>query len=400
MVSEAVRLTQQLVQIPTENPNGLERECSIFVEIYLRKLSNVQVMTREVDEGRTNVIAKYKGEKSDLPPLVIIAHMDTVPVEGKWTVDPFGAEIIDGEIYGRGSCDMKSGLACALVTMKQISENNIQLNRDLYVIASVDEEGPYMKGANALVDEQIIPDDALIIATEPTNATLSTVHKGTIWYEVMVEGKSSHGGNAHLGADAAHAAAEIIVALKEKVRNLPYNHDIFGKPAVSIGTIKGGNKTNMVAGSCRMEIDFRLVPPMTKEEANQIVSSAVEEGCANVKGTHATVNHYGWERPPIETDLNNPLIPSFEKAYTKVTRKELKKTGFPAYTDASMIGLRTGNRNIVVFGPGHLDQAHAIDEYVEVEQIDLCTKVLLEMVKSFVSEPEGQVHRPRNNLGK
>jgi succinyl-diaminopimelate desuccinylase len=383
MLSEAVQLTQRLVQIPTENPNGSECECSTFVKDYLQRLSNVHVTTQLVEEGRINVIAKYKGNQSDLPPLVIIAHMDTVPVEGKWTMDPFRAEIVDDKMYGRGTCDMKSGLACALVTMKHISENNITLNRDLYVIASIDEEGPYMKGANALVDEQIIPDDAFIIATEPTNATLSTVHKGTIWYEIIVEGKSSHGGNAHLGADAAHAASQIIVALKQKVENLPYEHHIFGKSAVSVGTISGGHKTNMVAGSCRMEIDFRLVPPMTKEEANEIVSSAVEEGCANVSGTHGIVKHYGWERPPIETDLNSPLIPSFEKAYTNVTGKQLEKTGFPAYTDSSMIGLRTGNRHIVVFGPGHLDQAHAIDEYVEVDQIDLCMEVLREMVELF-----------------
>lgn len=380
MFSEAVRLTQQLVQIPTENPNGSERECSTFVENYLKELDNVNVTTQRVEEGRTNVIAKYKGNPSDLPPIVIIAHMDTVPVEGKWTVDPFGAEIVEGKLYGRGSCDMKSGLACALIMIKHISENNIPLNRDLYVIACVDEEGPYMKGVNALVDEQIIPNDALIIATEPTNATLSTVHKGTIWYEILVEGKSSHGGNAHLGADAAHAAAEIIVKLKEKVKKLPYDHNIFGKSTISIGTIGGGHKTNMVAGSCRIEVDFRLAPPLTKEEANPIVTSAVEEGCANVKGTQAKVQHYGWERPPIETDLNCPLIAPFEKAYLKVTGKELEKTGFPAYTDASMIGLRTGNRNILVFGPGHLDQAHVIDEFVEIAQIDLCTEVLTEMV--------------------
>ncbi|MCL7745663.1 M20 family metallopeptidase [Halalkalibacter alkaliphilus] len=381
--SEAIQLTQKLVQIPTENPNGIELECSTFVETWLRKLNNVKVTTQVVEEGRVNVIAKYEGSSSNLPPLVIIAHMDTVPVEGTWSVDPFGGEIIDGKLYGRGACDMKSGLAAALMTIKEISEQNIQLSRDLYVIASIDEEGPYMKGAVALVDEQLIPDDALLIATEPTNATLATVHKGTIWYEVMVEGKSSHGGNAHLGADAAHAAAEIIVSIKEKVQKLPYHHEIFGAPAVSVGTIGGGNKTNMVAGSCRMELDFRLVPPMTKEEANQLVADAVQQGCAKVKGTKARTEHYGWERPPVETGDHSPLIDCFNKAYSNVTGTELQQSGFPAYTDVSMIGLKTGNRNLVVFGPGHLDQAHAIDEYVEVEQIDLCTKVLIETAKTL-----------------
>lgn len=378
--SEAVKLTQRLVQIPTENPTGSEQECSKFVESWLKQLKNVSVTAQVVEEGRVNVIAKYPGS-SDLPPHVIIAHMDTVPVEGSWSVDPFGGEIIDGKLYGRGACDMKSGLACALMTIKHISNENLQLKRDLYVIASIDEEGPYMKGAIALVDEEIIPNNALLIATEPTDLTLATVHKGTIWYEIMVEGKSSHGGNAHLGADAAHAAAEIIVRIKEKVNKLSYKHHIFGRPAISVGTIQGGHKTNMVAGSCRMELDFRLVPPMSKEEANSIVKEAVQEGCSHVNGTKAKINHYGWERPPLETSPDSILIRSVREAYYEVNGTQLEESGFPAYTDVSMLGLKTGNRDLVVFGPGHLDQAHAIDEFVQISQIDLCTKVLIEIAQ-------------------
>ena len=381
--SEVVQLTQKLVQIPTENPNGIELECSRFVESWLSNLENVSVTTQHVEEGRINIIAKYAGERSTLPPLVIIAHMDTVPVEGKWSVDPFSGEIKDGKLYGRGSCDMKSGLACALMTMKQVSERKSKLPRDLFVIATIDEEGPYMKGAIALVEENIIPKDALLIATEPTNATLATVHKGTIWYEIKVVGKSSHGGNAHLGADAAHAAAEVIRSIKQKVKDLPYRHAIFGAPTVSVGTIQGGHKTNMVAGSCRLELDFRLVPPMTKEEANELMKEAVLEGCKEVEGTRATIEHFGWERPPIETSKNSPLRNSFHQAYSNVTGTKLKESGFPAYTDVSMIGLKIGNRDLVVFGPGHLDQAHAIDEYVEIEQIDLCLDVLTEVVKTL-----------------
>lgn len=143
----------------------------------------------------------------------------------------------------------------------------------------------------------------------------------------------------------------------------------------------------MVAGSSRIELDFRLVPPMTKEEANQLVEEAVKEGCVNVEGTSTTIKHYGWERPPMETAYNSPLIDYFDEAYSAITGLKLEKSGFPAYTDVSMIGLKTGNRDLVVFGPGHLNQAHAVDEYVEIEQIDLCTKVLIELVQSLQTSP-------------
>ncbi|WP_110113863.1 M20 family metallopeptidase [Bacillus sp. CGMCC 1.16541] len=379
--SEAVMLTQKLVQIPSENPNGSEEKCIAFVESWLRALPNVSVSTQVVEQGRENIIAKYDGQKVGERPLVIIAHMDTVPVEGEWSVSPFESMIQDGKLYGRGSCDMKSGLACALMMLKVVATKQMKLTRDLYVIATVDEEGPYMKGAMALVNDNIVPSNALLIATEPTNLTLATTHKGTIWYELLIEGKSSHGGNAHLGADAVHAASEIIVRLKEKVANLSYDHQVFGKPTISVGTIEGGSKTNMVAGSCRVELDFRLVPPMTKEEANELVAQSIQEGCASVKGVRGSVQHLGWQRPPLLTSPESVLRSMFHEAYEQVVNEPLKESGFPAYTDVTMIGLETNNQNFVVFGPGHLDQAHAIDEFVEVEQIEKCVDILLEVVQ-------------------
>lgn len=381
-ISETVQLTQMLVSIRSENPTGTETECATFIKQWLNDMDGIEVTVQTVEEGRENIIAHYKATtSSDLPPIVIIAHMDTVPIEGEWTYDPLKGEIEDGKMYGRGACDMKGGLASALMTIKEVAEKKLPVKRDIFVIATVDEEGPYMKGAVALVEGGYIPENALLIATEPTNLTLSTVHKGTIWYEIVIEGKSAHGGNAHLGADAVHAASEIIVRLKEKVRALRYDHPIFGKPTISVGTISGGHKTNIVAGSCRVELDFRLVPPMTKEEANEIVLEAINEGCNEVDGTQARMNHYGYERPPIETDPNSPLISMMKDAFYEVEGKDIELSGFPAYTDVSIIALKTGNKNIVVFGPGHLNEAHSVDEFIHIDQIDRCKDVLVKLVQ-------------------
>lgn len=381
-ISETVQLTQQLVRIRSENPTGTEKECAAFIKRWLESIDGMDVEVQTVERDRENIIVRYKAaERSSLPPLVILAHMDTVPIEGDWTYDPLGAAIIDGKMYGRGACDMKSGLACALSALKEVVTKKIATKRDVYVIVTVDEEGPYMKGAIALVDGGYIKEDALLLATEPTNLTVATVHKGTIWYELLVEGRSAHGGNAHLGADAVHAASEIITRVKDKVARLPYDHAIFGKPAISVGTISGGHKTNMVAGSCRVELDFRLVPPMTKEEANRIVQEAAQEGCRVVDGTSVQINHYGHERPPLETEENSVLIEMIKEAFFEVEGKDIEVSGFPAYTDASMIALKTGNRNVAVFGPGHLNEAHAVDEFVEIEQIDRCKDVLVKLMQ-------------------
>ncbi|KMJ55464.1 hypothetical protein AB685_27090 [Bacillus sp. LL01] len=381
-LTEVVTLTRELIQIPSENPIGSEKACATYIESWLKKVDKINIEVQEVEEGRQNIIATYKAKKPIKRPLVYIGHMDTVPVEGDWNYHPFGGQIVDGKLYGRGACDMKSGLACALIALKRLSEKGIELERDLIVIASIDEEGPFMKGAVALEKEKFIPEDALLVAMEPTSLTMSTSHKGTIWYELNIEGKSSHGGRAHLGADAVHAASEIISRLKKKVADLSYNHEVFGKPALSVGTISGGNKTNMVAGSCRVELDFRLVPPMTKEEANTIINQCVKEGCEQVTGTKAVIKHYGWQRPPIETDIASPLVKMMGSTYEKVVGEEIKESGFPAYTDVSMISLRTGNKDFIVFGPGDLDQAHAVDEFVDIHQLDVCTDVLFELARS------------------
>ncbi|MED1599853.1 M20 family metallopeptidase [Alkalihalophilus marmarensis] len=381
-VTEVVNLTRELIQIPSENPTGNELACARYIESWLRRINGIEVSVHEVEEGRCNIIAAYHSSMKTSRPLVFIGHMDTVPVEGDWTYHPFGGQIVDGKLYGRGACDMKSGLACALIALKNLAEAKVELERDVVVIASIDEEGPYMKGAVALEKEHLIPEDALLVAMEPTSLTMSTSHKGTIWYELNVEGKSSHGGNAHLGADAVHAASEVISRLKQQVAALPYDHPIFGKPAISVGSIRGGHKTNMVAGSCRVELDFRLVPPMTKEEANAIMKACVREGCESVPGTKALIKHYGWQRPPIETDADSPLVKMLAQSYEKVKDERIKETGFPAYTDVSMISLRNGNKDIIVFGPGDLDQAHAVDEYVEIDQLEVCTEVLMELARS------------------
>ncbi|EZH64560.1 hypothetical protein DH09_18685 [Bacillaceae bacterium JMAK1] len=372
--------TQSLVRIPSENPSGSERKCAQYVEDYLKDLNGISLQVQPVEDERSNIIAIYKGSDSSLRPLVILAHMDTVPVEGTWSQQPFGAEVIDGRLYGRGACDMKSGLAAALVAFKNVVQQS-QPKRDLYLAITVDEEGPFMKGAVALVNEEVIPENAELLVTEPTSNTIAVAHKGTIWYEIVITGRSAHGGHAVVGIDAGHVAAESIMQLKANVADLPYDHERFGKPTLSVGTIHGGEKTNMVAGSVRMELDFRLVAPMTQEEADELVDRSMKAACRKFKGASYTVNHYGYPRPPIDSNLESDLLERLEDACELTLKEEVSHTGFPAYTDASMIALKTGNRDLLVFGPANLEQAHRIDEYVEINQIEDCVNVLEEFMK-------------------
>lgn len=150
--TESVELTQELVRIASENPSGAEDAVSGYVAEWLQKLPHVTVQQYQVEPGRSNVVARLgRGGAADAP--AFIAHMDTVPVGDGWTVDPFGGEIRDGKLYGRGSCDMKAGLAAAMVALVNVAQSGASLNRDLLLCATVDEEGLLMKRGVDLVEQ-------------------------------------------------------------------------------------------------------------------------------------------------------------------------------------------------------------------------------------------------------
>jgi succinyl-diaminopimelate desuccinylase len=147
----AVALTRDLVRIRSENPTGSEAEIAAFAHAWLAALPGTEVIEQEVTPGRANVVARLEGEDK-LPPLILMAHMDTVPAGGGWSHEPFAADLVNGRIYGRGACDMKSGLATAMCAFAAVARSGRKPRRSLVFCATVDEEGPHMMGVNALVD--------------------------------------------------------------------------------------------------------------------------------------------------------------------------------------------------------------------------------------------------------
>ncbi|TMU85090.1 M20 family metallopeptidase [Bacillus sp. BHET2] len=380
--TDTVQLVKELVQINTENPLTVEKECADFVYKWLKRLENVEVSYEEVSPGRPNIIAKYKGASNEKP-IVLIAHMDTVPAGEGWDMDPFGGEIIEGKMYGRGSCDMKSGLAVAMKVLEKVSEEELSLKRDFYVCVTVDEEGPQMAGAVNLVEKKRLPGDAMIIATEPTSNHIAPAHKGTVWFDVEVSGKSSHAGYAHLGLDAIHAMSAVITSIKDKINQLPYEHETLGKTAVTVGKLAGGEKTNMVPRLCNAELDFRLVPPVTVGNIQEFLSEAVKVGERSVPGVSIAFKQKGLARPPLETPIDSYFCRGLAEAYLTETGEEVEYEGFPAYTDAGIISLLSPGTEAIVFGPGSLTNAHIVNEYVDLEEIKICEKVLFQLVKTI-----------------
>ncbi|MCL5109251.1 MAG: M20 family metallopeptidase [Chloroflexi bacterium] len=370
-----VGLTQALVRIPSQNPLQSEAACAAFVADWFRGLG-VEPLVEDAVPGRPNVVVRLPGSSRGAPALAYLAHMDTVPAGDGWTVDPFGGEVDGGRLYGRGAADMKSGLAATMLALKRVLDNGIRPRRDFLVCATVDEEGAQMYGAVRLVEQGLLSKDTLLVASEPTGLDLVVAQKGVMWYRVDTYGKMAHAGTPEVGADAMHGLAEVVVALKQAFAELPYDHPILGRASVTIGQAAAGRKTNVVPDHAWAEIDTRLVPPLATAEATALVRAVVQEAAARVPGVKGTVEVVTINRPPVELHADSPLSQAFDEVCRAVVGRPVRRSGFPAYTDAAIAAAMTGNPNCALFGPGHLRQAHTTDEYVPVAEIALAVEVL------------------------
>ena len=379
---DAMELTMKLVRIDSTDPGACEGEIGTFIFQYLKDLG-VPVIKKEVLPGRFNIMAKVEGEE-DAPALVYICHMDTVtPGEG-WTVSPFGAEVIRGRIYGRGACDMKSGLACALsafTSMALKARNGKKPGRSLVFIGTVDEED-FMRGAEAAIADGWVSKDSWVLDTEPTNGQIEVAHKGRTWFEITVNGITAHASTPWKGADAIAAMAEIIAAIRRRIAACPVHPDL-GASTVTFGQIEGGYRPYVVPDSCRVWIDMRLVPPTDTAGAAAIVEDAIAAATKEIPGITAAYQITG-NRPYVEKDEQSPLLNALSRACEEVTGEPAPVSFFPGYTDTAVIAGTLGNHNCMSYGPGDLELAHKPDEYVPCEDILRCEEVLTRLADNLL----------------
>lgn len=375
--------TMALVNIDSQNPGALETACTTWL---YQRLSNLglRVTVQPVQPGRDNLIAVIQG-RGDAPRLVLSAHMDTVPVGVNWTLPALEATVRDGNLYGRGSADMKSGLAVGLGVLEALvrSENP---RGDIALALSVDEEGPAMAGIHALVNAGHIQKEDNVIALEPTGLRLRIAHTGVRWLNVTTYGKMSHAGRAHLGIDATHIMAKTIHHLKEKVAALPYNDALLGRPHFTCGVIEGGVATNVVPGSCKAHFDLRLIPPMDIAFVEAMVRETLEQTTKGFPGSRFEIEALDIPRPPVKAREDSPVAQALRAAYQQVMNRLLESggaDGHEAYTDAAMVAALTGNTNCLAFGPGSSDVAHTSDEYVPISDIETACRVMEALVKQW-----------------
>lgn len=377
---EEVRLTRQMVQIESGNPGAWEGAMAEFVYDWLRRNTSAEVVREPVLPGRDNIAAILRGA-SRAHDLTYICHMDTMPAGEGWDHPPFEGEIEDGKLYGRGSCDMKAGLAAAMIAFRNLSRLGRPLKYDFQLIATVDEENA-MTGAEQAVRDGYVNADSYVLDAEPTDSRIRVAHKGKTWFELTTHGKTCHASMPQQGCDAIAAMAEIITRVNRKLAELPV-HPELGPCTATFGTIQGGWNPYIVPDVCRTTLDLRLTPPTTNARSVAMVREAVAEGLAAVPGSSCDCRVTA-QRPAIEKDGGSFLLARLREAVAEVTGGELPVDFFPGYTDTAVIAAMTGCRNCMSFGPGSLEQAHRPNEFVPCAEILRSVEVMTRLAENIL----------------
>ena len=322
--------------------------------------------------------------------IVLSGHTDVVPVDGQdWLSDPFKAEIRGDKLYGRGACDMKGFIACALNLLPQavaLSQQG-QLRKPLHLALSFDEEVGCL-GAPLMLEELsqrgINPDYCIV--GEPSSMKMVVAHKGISVFRCSVHGKSAHSSLTHQGINAISYAAKLIGFIDELASQLAQSDQVdpmFDVPysTLSIGTIEGGTATNIVPNLCEFTFDYRNLPSMSTQDILPVIEQRITELNQQMQqvDSQTGIKIEQLESVPAMTDTESEALQQLIAGLVQssVRHKVAYATEGGQFTNA---GIAT-----VICGPGSIEQAHKADEYVELAQLAECDDFLQKLLQSLQS---------------
>ncbi|MCI8639138.1 MAG: M20 family metallopeptidase [Coprococcus sp.] len=365
MSHEVVKLLADLVKIESTNVGKYEKEIGDFVAAWMERETGLPVVKDEFEPGRFNVVCKLEGEIHD-PAFVSIHHMDVVPSGDGWDTEPFKPVIKDNRMYGRGTGDMKAGLACGMLSFRDMVKLGKKPKRDIIFIATADEEGNIMKGAMQAIKSGYATKNSYALDHEPTSGKIYMAHKGKTWFKVTVQGAQAHGSMPWMGIDAIVGISEVVLGIKRRIDVLPTD-ETFGQSSVCFGTIQGGFNTNVVADSASITLDMRLAPPLTSEGSLELVDEAIKEACEKVPGLKGSYEVIA-KRPYILHNDESVLLKNLQECIKEVTGNYAETEVFTGYTDTGVIAAETGNTEGMSYGPAGMNY-HQTNEYVDLDSV-------------------------------
>ena len=383
-----VDLLLKLESIPSVNPMladdpsiGTEKPLAEYLAGFLER-RGFKVDWIEPIPGRPNVVGRF-GPAQPRRSILVESHLDTQGIHGM-VVPPFAGDVREGRLYGRGACDTKGPMAAALMALQtplleRLARAGVQV---IYVGAVGEEKGNV--GAEQLVDMDLGADEALIL--EPTELAIVHAHKGAMWFEVEARGLAAHGSNPRLGVNAIRGMMQVMAGIEADVaaEQKKRQHPLLGQSTVNFGLIRGGSSINIVPDRCVLEVDRRTLPGEDNAAILQRVRSQLE---ALVRDGVLT----GWDvraikdGTPFETTAESQLVQRLAAACRQAGEPG-RTEGAAWYSDAGPFA-RTC-KEVAVFGPGSIKQAHTVDEFIELASLEKGCGILVDFFTRLAVQHE------------
>jgi acetylornithine deacetylase/succinyl-diaminopimelate desuccinylase family protein len=328
------------------------------------------------------VVARLPGREKGKT-LLLNGHIDVVPPGEGWTVDPFGAEIRDGRLYGRGTCDMKSGIASMMAAMIGLKRSGAAFHGEIVFMGASDEETGSEFGTLYLLKKGIGEKADFGIVSEPTSLRVELGNRGLRWIDITIRGKASHAGRPHLGVNAIFYGAKLIEAIHSmKFRN---RNDAFEipEPSISVTQVHGGTKENIIPDRCELVLDRRMIPG----ETNETVLAELKEVADPILQTEKDLR-IEWKMRPVYWDPyliseSEPVAQATIDSAREVLGEKPAIGGKGACTDASYL-FHLGKIPTVLYGPGDETLSHKPDECVPIRNLLAGTEVYLSVFKKLL----------------
>ncbi|MGO9829655.1 MAG: M20 family metallopeptidase [Myxococcaceae bacterium] len=364
---EPVSLTQRLVRFDTINPTSTERACAEWLG-QLLEAGGFTVRLHEFAPGRASLVARAPGGSE--PPLCFAGHLDTVPLGlAPWAHQPFAGETSAGRLYGRGSSDMKSGIAALACAALDVVRAGPLRNAGLLLVFVAGEETGCEGAAHLTRTAGALGPAGAMVVGEPTDGLPLVGHKGALWLQARTRGVTAHASMPERGVNAIYRAARAVAAL-ESFRFDVAPDPLLGRPTLNVGTIHGGLNVNSVPDEVVLGVDIRTIPTQRHEQVRLELARAL--GPDVELTTRVDV-------PGLRTEASHPFVRQvFDLVEPRLGRRP-EAASAPYFTDASILTPAFGGIPTVVLGPGTMGQAHQTDESVEVRCIEDTTEVYREL---------------------
>lgn len=392
---EIVQLLSRLVSIPSVS--GSEKACQEFImDVYDSMGLEITSWVPEPEKINRFLDFPLDKVKYEAPvvlgtlrgsgkgrSLLLSGHIDTVPPgePETWDQDPWGGQVVDDKVYGRGASDMKGGIAAMIMALRSIQEMGVSLKGTVSLLSVTEEETGGI-GVLSFVEKGYSYDGAII--PEPTNMEICCAQEGSLWFRVVVSGKAAHAGTRYYGISAIDKAYKIIEGLKalEEQRNLQLTNPLYKKYTnafpINVGTISGGNWPSSVPDKVQFEARLGISPSEDPSEARKQVESyihKISELDAWLSHVPPKIEWYGNQCLASQVDTEHPLVETLRHAANTYSGTIFDLSGVPWGTDGEKL-IRIARIPTVIFGPGTMPVMHAANEYVAVNNLLDCTNIL------------------------